>query len=108
MTTQDDFCRALLSNDRGALRGPIDSLLAAQSKSESVEARKDRLVAWIRAQPCVASAELERGFLEVKPPIQELVIELTDSAASAAPPLLGKHRTLGITHAPDRLHFDYR
>lgn len=97
-----DFCDALVSDDRAALRAAIDPFLAALGADEPIKARMAKVVAWVKAHPCVESAELNPDLLDREPPVQEIEVTLRDAAAP------GTRRTLGIVRDPSRLRFDYR
>jgi hypothetical protein len=95
-----DFCDALVSNDRAALRAAIDPFLATLGADEPIKARMAKVVAWVLEHPCVKAAELSPDLLDREPPVQEIAVTLR----AASPPL----RTLGIVRDPRGLRFDHR
>jgi hypothetical protein len=89
---KNDFCEALVTNDRYKLQKAIDSLLDGLDTKAESQVNFEKIMAWIRSNRCVASVEASPDLLDTDPPVKEFIINLTD----------GSLKTIGIRLSPAR------
>ena len=98
-----DFCEALLKDDRAALKAALDPELATLDARGDAERNFQTLKAWMEKQDCVESVDIGRGVLRSDPPIKEFRLTI-----KTATPGLTETRELGIRMAPTRYEFDLK
>jgi hypothetical protein len=101
-TVRTDLCKALVDDDRPALRRVVDDHLKSLASGDSVRQRVEKLREWVSGQPCVASAELLPVLLDTEPPIQQMRVVLAGEGHQA--PI----RSIDIVLDPAGPRFNYR
>lgn len=100
--TVNEFCQALIDDDRLSLQTIFNTKLTSLDNSLSRDEKFMAIKAWLEEFNCVDSVEVIPGMLRTDPPIKEFNVFTKNKEDQLAP------RNVGIFIYPDKLRFVYR
>ena len=96
----DEFCHALMDNDRIRIKKAIDPYLKTLDVNETQIANFDKIKVWLEGQDCVESVVIEAGLLDREPPVKVFFIVMNNQPKTST--------TLGVEISSDKYQYDYK
>ena len=94
----NDFCKALVANDRQEMKKYADEFLRSLDTKAGQKANFENIKAWITHYDCVANVNESLDLLDSDPPIKEFIIHLK----------AGGSNTIGIRLSPNRWNLNVK
>jgi hypothetical protein len=79
-TVNDNFCKALVANDRAGLQKLVDNYLENLNPKADQQANFEKIQNWIAGHDCVDSVESKSELLDSDPPVKQFIVIVKGSA----------------------------
>jgi hypothetical protein len=79
-TVKDNFCTAMVANDRAGLQKLVDNYLENLNPDLSQQANIEKISNWIAGHECVESVESKSELLDSDPPVKQFIVIVKGSS----------------------------